>query len=216
MTIRKLQLAIMAAGLAGAMSASATTVTLNNVDPNEVVNLTNSSTLFSGGVYAGIYNLTVDGVATPSLCIDVFRENTGGTLSDYYYTDLALAPLAPASPMGAGVATDIEKLWAAYYSPTMYNQDAAALQVAIWEDIAAANVNTYTITVSGNDPVTTEAATMLDNLGNLSVEADLVGLVSPDGQSYVVAVPEPTTAGCFLLGLGVLVCFQRFTQKQRS
>jgi hypothetical protein len=118
--------------------------------------------------------------------------------------------------MGAGVATDIEKLWAAYYSPTMYNQDAAALQVAIWEDIAAANVNTYTITVSGNDPVTTEAATMLDNLGNLSVEADLVGLVSPDGQSYVVAVPEPTTAGCFLLGLGALVCFQRFTQKQRS
>jgi hypothetical protein len=30
------------------------------------------------------------------------------------------------------------------------------------------------------------------------------------------AVPEPTTAGCFLLGLGALACFQRFTQKRRS
>jgi len=29
-------------------------------------------------------------------------------------------------------------------------------------------------------------------------------------------VPEPTTAGCFLLGLGALVYFQRFTQKRRS
>jgi hypothetical protein len=29
-------------------------------------------------------------------------------------------------------------------------------------------------------------------------------------------VPEPTTAGCFLLGLGALVCFQRFTQNRRS
>ena len=29
-------------------------------------------------------------------------------------------------------------------------------------------------------------------------------------------VPEPTTAGCFLLGLGALVCVQRFTQKRRS
>jgi hypothetical protein len=31
-----------------------------------------------------------------------------------------------------------------------------------------------------------------------------------------IAVPEPTTAGCFLLGLGALVCWRRFTQKRRS
>ena len=30
------------------------------------------------------------------------------------------------------------------------------------------------------------------------------------------AVPEPTTAGCFLLGLGALACFRRFTQNRRS
>jgi len=29
-------------------------------------------------------------------------------------------------------------------------------------------------------------------------------------------VPEPTTTGCFLLGLGALACFRRFTQNRRS
>ena len=29
-------------------------------------------------------------------------------------------------------------------------------------------------------------------------------------------VPEPTTAGCFLLGLGGLVCWQRFIKNRRS
>ena len=208
----------MAAGLAGAMSASAVTLTFDNVDPSQTVNLTDP--WISTGANAGIYNLTVDGVATPSFCIDVADENNGNTFSDYYYSGLASAPLAPAGPMGATAATDIEKLWAAYYSPSMDSQDAAALQVAIWEDIAANATTPYSITVSGNDPVTTEATAMIANLVNLSAQADLVGLVGPNGpsgeQSYVVAVPEPTTAGCFLLGLGALVCFQRFTQKQRS
>lgn len=34
--------------------------------------------------------------------------------------------------------------------------------------------------------------------------------------SQVPPVPEPTTAGCFLLGLGALACLQRFTQNRRS
>jgi hypothetical protein len=218
MTIQKLQLAIMAAGLAGTMSASAVTLTFDNVNPSQTVNLTDP--WISTGANAGIYNLTVDGVATPSFCVDVADENNGNTFTDYYYTALASAPLAPAGPMGSTAATDIEKLWEAYYSPSMDSQDAAALQVAIWEDIAAKAITPYTITVSGNDPVTTEATAMLANLPNLMVLADLVGLVGPNGpsgeQSYVVAVPEPTTTGCFLLGLGALACFQRFTQKRRS
>ena len=216
MKIQKLQLAVMAAGLAGMMSASATTVTFDNVNPNEVVNLTDP--WISSGVYAGIYNLTVDGVATPSFCIDVADVNNGNTFSDYYYSDLASAPLAPAGPMGSTAATDIEKLWAAYYSPSMDSQDAAALQVAIWEDIAVNATTPYTLTVSGNDPVTTEATAMIANLVNLSAQADLVGLVGPNGpsgeQSYVVAVPEPTTAGCFLLGLGALACSRRFAKNE--
>jgi hypothetical protein len=121
--------------------------------------------------------------------------------------------------MGSAAATDIEKLWAQYYSPSMGSQDAAALQVAIWEDMAnnsgGNGGGNYTLTVSGNDLVTSEASTMLDNLPNLSAEANLIALTD-SGQGYVVAVPEPTTTGCFLLGLGALVCCQRFTQKRRS
>jgi hypothetical protein len=51
-------------------------------------------------------------------------------------------------------------------------------------------------------------------------------LASPIGDSvgadvtfttvFGTAVPEPTTNGCFLLGLGALACFQRFTKKRHS
>lgn len=44
--------------------------------------------------------------------------------------------------------------------------------------------------------------------GNASFQEDLM----PSSNS----VPEPTTAGCFLLGLGALACCQRFNQSRRS
>ena len=105
--------------------------------------------------------------------------------------------------MGPSAASDIEKLWAAYYSSSMNDASgvtAAALQVAIWEDIGA-KAGTYSLTVSDNSSVTTEAAVMLNSLSSLTATADLVGLVSQDGQNYVVAVPEPATmiAGALLL-----------------
>src|SRR5208283_3242990 len=87
-----------------------------------------------------------------------------------------------------------------------------------YEDIAANATTPYSITVSGNDPVTTEAASMLSSLSSLTAEADLVGLVGPNGpsgeQSYVVAVPEPTTVGCFLFGLSALACSRRFAKNE--
>jgi hypothetical protein len=223
MKARNLRLAIMAVALAGAMSASAqVTLTFDGVSPYEFVYLQVGDPIDipNEEVYAGIYNQTVDGVATPSFCIDVSRDITlNETLTDYNYTNLSSAPLTPAGPMGSSAATDIEKLWAAYYpDASVTNQDAAALQVAIWEDIAS--YVGYTLTLSGNDAVTNEAAAMLANLPNLTDEASLVGLVSPDGQNYVVSsvepVPEPTTAGCFLLGLGALACSRLFIRNRRS
>ncbi len=226
MKIQKLQVAIMAAALAVASSASAqVTLTLDSVgqlgqDNYETVNLFSSALgINESGVEAGIYNLTVDTVATPSFCIDIATQQSEHTAyPDYNYTALVSAPVSSVGPMGSAAATDIEKLWAAYYSPSMGSQDAAALQVAIWEDMAnnsgGNSGGTYTLTVSGNDPVTNEASTMLDSLPDLTAEANLIALTD-NGQGYVVAVPEPTTAGCFLLGLGALVCCQRFTQKRR-
>ena len=222
--MKKSRFNLLAAGLCLAglftdiLSAGAqVTLTFNGVSPEEDITL-QAAGAFSFGpqeVQAGIYNLTVNGVPTTSFCIDVFRDAPTTTLTDYNFTDLSLAPLAPDGPMGLAAATDIEKLWAAYLPAALANnQDAAALQVAIWEDVAA-KVGTYTLTFSGNDPVTAEAATMLASLPNLTAEqAGLEGLVSPDGQNYIAPptgtpVPEPTTSGCFVAGLGVLACLQR-------
>ena len=182
MKIKKSKLAVLVAALALAINADAqVTLNFDGVNPDEVVTLQVGSPINfgPGGVYAGIYNQTIDGVATPSFCIDVSRNiSNGQTFTDYNYTNLSLAPLTPAGPMGSATATDIEKLWAAYYpDASVTNQDAAALQVAIWEDIAS-HVG-YTLTVSGNDPVTTEATDMLANLPNLTVEANLIGLGKP-------------------------------------
>jgi hypothetical protein len=207
--MKKLQVVIVAAALAGATSARASlTVTIDTPSPAQTVTLSSSGSIsFSAvGVYAGIYNETVDGVATPSLCIDVYRDVTiGETFNNYYYTDLADAPLTPAGPMGAAAATGVEKLWAAYYNSAVADltgQTAAALQVAVWEETAANPALHYTLTVSGNAPVISQAGGMLTALndGSLTAQTGLEGLVSPTGQNYVV-VPEPPTmiAGALLL-----------------
>jgi hypothetical protein len=215
--MRKLHLAILAVALAGASSASASlTVVIDTPNPSQIVNLVVTPAVgslvpaFNGGVYAGIYNETVDGVFTPSFCIDVAHDvYVGETFNDYSYSALAFAPDTPAGPMGAATAINIEKLWAKYYTAAQADNTgvtAAALQVAIWkiegggQPLGNSNPG-YTVTESDGAGVSTLVATMLSTLPNLTAEADLVAIVSPDGQSYVVAVPEVTTtiAGALLL-----------------
>jgi hypothetical protein len=217
----KLQLAIMAAALAAASSASAQiTLTLNNVSPEEDVYISASGAynLASTDVQSGIYNLTVNNVATPSYCIDIATEQTENIqYTDYNYAALASAPISEAGPMNALGAADVEKLWAAYYTDSLTSQTvASALQVEIWNVVAIGNTD-YSVSWSGlNTDTSDEIITMQDALPGLTAEANLMALVSPSGQAYVVAVPEPTTAGCFLLGLGALICFQRFTKNRSS
>lgn len=217
MNMKKLPLVILAAALAGAGSASASlTVIIDTPNPSQVVNLVVTPavgslvTPFSGGVYAGIYNETINGVFTPSFCIDVAHDvYVGEVFTDYSYSALASAPDTPAGPMGAATAIDIEKLWAQYYTAAQADPSgvkAAALQVAIWKvegggQLLGNGNPGYTVTESDGAGVSTLVASMLSALPSLTAEADLVAIVSPDGQSYVVAVPEPTTvlAGALLL-----------------
>jgi hypothetical protein len=215
--MKKMRLVLLAAALAGASSASSSlTVTIDSPNPSQVVNLVVSPAggslvpSFSGGVYAGIYNETINGVFTPSFCIDVAHDvYVGEVFHDYSYATLPAAPDTPAGPMGAPTAIAIEKLWAKYFTAAQADNSgvtAAALQVAIWETEGGGQLlgngdPGYTVTANGNNPVTAEVTTMLTSLPGLTVEADLVAIVSPDGQSYVVAVPEATTviAGALLL-----------------
>jgi hypothetical protein len=216
--MRKTQLAILAVALAAAGSARASlTVIIDTPNPSQIVTLTVTPAPLSavpafgpGGVYAGIYNETIDGVFTPSFCIDVAHDvYVGQTFNDYSYAALSAAPDTPAGPMGAATAIDIEKLWAKYYTAAQADSSgvtAAALQVAIWkvegggQPLGNGNPG-YTVTESDSAGVSTLVATMLTALPGLTAEADLVAIVSPDGQSYVVAVPEATTmvAGALLL-----------------
>jgi len=226
MNMNKLTMVIAVAGMAGVMSAEASlTVGFVNVSPEADVNLvvqntTAGITSFTGAVQAGIYNLTVNGVATPSFCIDVDRDapGTGGLtghnpLTDYSYTALSSAPLTPSGPMGSAIATDIEKMWTAYFSPAAGATQEAGLQLAIWELlgngglIGGGSVPNLGYRVTSSGAINAEANIMLTALfgGGLNSDAPahLVGLTSPDGQNYVVAapVPEPTTiiAGALLL-----------------
>jgi hypothetical protein len=199
--MRKLQLAILAVALAGASSASASvTMTFDNVSPAEAISLNGE------GVWAGIYNQTVNGVATPSFCIDVVHNiGVGPIYNDFNYESLASAPNSPAGPMGGTAATLIEGLWGTYYSAaTTSASEAAALQVAIWRAVSLGN-NPVTLNFNLGDGTTLAAYnTATAMLGNITSYADLEGLVgtiADDTQGFVVAVPEPTTmiAGALLL-----------------
>jgi hypothetical protein len=212
-------LALIAMGLVGATSAKANLdVTFDGVSPNEIIylSITGDVPNYSGGVYAGIYNNTVNGVFTPGFCIDVSRDS-GAATADYNYTSLASSALAPAGPMGAAAATTVEQLWYNYYAAAENNgATAAALQLAIWETVEKGPGLGYDITV-GTDPTSAaaqaEANSMVayvDSLRPGTDVANLVGLTSPDSQNYVVAaVPEPATilSGVFMLlpfGAGTL------------
>jgi hypothetical protein len=216
--MKRMQLVLLAAALAGASSASASlTVVIDSPNPSQIVTLTVTPAGGSlvpsfgpAGVYAGIYNETINGVYTPSFCIDVAHDvYAGEVFHDYSYAALPDAPDTPAGPMGAPTAIAIEKLWAQYFTAAKADNSgvtAAALQVAIWETEGGGQLlgnggPGYTVTESDGAGVSALVATMLGALPSLTAEADLVAIVSPDGQSYVVAVPEATTviAGALLL-----------------
>lgn len=209
-------LAALAVMIAAPNVFASLTVVIENPNPRQVVHITvdpvgaSAVTHFSGNVLAGIYNESINGVSTPSFCIDVAHDvSVGDTYNDYEYAALEDAPASPAGPMGTTTAISIEKLWAAYYSAAQSDGSgvtAAALQVAIWEtegngQLLGNNTDGYTVAASGNTAVTDEVNTMLANLPNLTQRADLIAIVSPDAQSYVIAVPEASTvmAGLLLL-----------------
>ena len=200
MKMLKLQEAIFAVALATASSASASvTMTFNNVSPEEVVGLNSES------VYAGIYNLTVNGVATPSFCIDVFHNINGGdTFSDFNLITLSSAPNSPAGPMGTTAATIIEGLWGTYFSgATTSASEAAALQVAVWRAVNL-GLNPVTLNFNLGDATTlaayNRATAMLGTITSYAGLEGLVGSVADNTQGFVI-VPEPTTmlAGALLL-----------------
>jgi hypothetical protein len=108
-----------------------------------------------------------------------------------------------------------------YFSNELAN--AGELQQAIWylEDEAPGQSNGYVvlaenelsetlpqIKADSNGAYNVVALNLFDSNGNLA--QDQLG-IDPE----FVPVPEPTTAGCFLLGLGTLAWWKRFQNRKR-
>jgi hypothetical protein len=181
-------------------TTQATSVTVQElgVSPSQIANI-NVTGFYSGGAYAGIVKLSVDGVAMDGFCIDPFHFSSSSPLN-YNIVPLAEAPkdykTVQVGGMGAAKAETISKLWAMAYSPTMSATAAAGLQIAIWETIGGANFS-----VSGND---FGAGALLADVPSYSgAGANLVGLSGP-GQDYVVQSVPDGGATAMLLGLGFL------------
>ena len=121
------------------------------------------------------------------------------------------------SQFAAGTLT-LDNGTGSYFDANRYN-NAGELQQAIWYLEAEPN--------GSDNGYVVLAQSALGNLTLAQVEADSGGaygvvalnLFDSNGQlaqDQLAVVPEPTTAGCFLLGLGALICVQRFTQNRRS
>lgn len=179
-------------GIAGllvlfALPARAFTVQELSVDPNEIVTISVTN-FYTGGVYAGINKLVVDGTPANGFCIDPFHFSLSSS-SGYQFVALANAPKPPGT-MGAVKADEISKLWAMDYSPTMSAADAAGLQIAIWEIVGGSN-----FTISGNDY---GASALIQSLSSYNGRGANLIAVSGPGQDYIIHVPDSGATITFL------------------
>ncbi len=181
-------------------SAQAVTVQELGVSPGETASISVAG-FYTGDVSVGILKLVVDGVAADGFCIDPYHFSLSSS-SEYQFRSLADAPKLPGT-MGAIKAEAVSKLWAMAYSPNMSSEEAAALQLAIWETIAGDNFS-----VLGNDY---GASFLLQRLESYSGNgANLIALSGP-GQDYVTPVPDGGSTLIFLaLAAAGLVCVQLF------
>ena len=190
--------ALFGLGFGAQVQAVPATVKEISVSPARVVTVEMSG-FYSGGVYAGIVNMEVDGIGMQGFCIDPFHFSSRSALN-YEMVALSDAPKAYlphfTGNMGAEKAEQISKLWGLAFSPSMTANAAAAMQLAIWEIVAG---DLFTIKSSTDYG----AGALLAQLHSYEgPKADLIALTG-DGQDYVIARVPEGGATLILLGLGL-------------
>ena len=193
------------AGMLG--TANAITVDETGVGPAETVAIHCVGGDLDGTfiVDAGILKLSIDGSPMDGFCIDPFHFSSG-SMAGYQVVSLTSAPKG--NLMSSTTATEIERLWGSYYSPTMSPQTAAGMQIAIWELVGGSGFKL----LSPNDFGAAGFLSVVENPGYDGAVASLNGLTGP-GQDYAVAStavasfvdPVPDT-GSTLLMLSVTAC----------
>ena len=210
--LKNLTLAIATTLVAG-VSLRANTVSVEEVSvgANETVWIDSSKLGNNLHVYACVVNLKVNNIATVGFCIDPWHWSASGPLP-YSVEELANAPKSAtdstANPMGAAAATKIEELWAKYESTAVGNNVvAAALQIEIWQVVAAAVApnGTFKLDSVDNDSAAVYSAlagmdTFLAGATATTPKAFLVA-VTGRGQDYVI--PNVPEAGATVALLGV-------------
>lgn len=165
-----------------------------------------AGTWYNGQVSAGIYHIRVDGVLRDSFCIDLLDE-VATSPEPYSIVSVGDAPNPSLGPMGAQKAAAISKLWAMAYSPTMTQNQAAALQLAIWDCVVDLD---YNITAGGFHVIGNNygAQTLLNNVQTYSGGADLFAVTSCQYQDFVTGVPVPGALALGSLGLTIVGWFR--------
>ena len=167
-----------------------------------------AGTWYNGQVIAGIYHIRVDGVLTDAFCIDLADTATTNSVS-YSVTSLANAPDPLLGPMNAEKADAIGKLWAMAYNPNMTQNQAAALQLAVWDCLVDLdyNVTTGDFRVVGDNY---GAQTLLSALQTYAGSAaNLIGLTHSQYQDFATAaVPAPGALVLGSLGLSLIGWFR--------
>jgi len=159
-------------------------------------------------VYAGSYNLIVDGVSMQSFCIDL-EDNSIGSTQTHLVADLEDAPDASMGPMGTTRATQLAELLYENWVTGMTAAQLLSLQVAVWEVVADGD-GSLDLTAGSFTATDAGATAYLATIdGGYAPTQLFVGLVSPwqEGetayQDYVVKVPVPAAVLLGMLGLGV-------------
>ncbi len=198
------------------LRATPVTVTELGIGANETVWIDSSTLGNNLHVYAGVVKLNVNGVNMDGFCIDPWHWSGTGPLS-YNQESLAAAPKSANNsstvvPMGATAALEISQLWTQYYTSSISNSTAAALQIEIWKivDAAVTNGTFHLDSIDGGDSATVLStmsamdAFLASNPG--AAAANLVAVTGP-GQDYVILSPAPDSGataallGCTFLGL---------------
>jgi hypothetical protein len=147
--MKKLKLAMLAAALATACSASAqlvvglSSVTTAGGGKYQTVTLTSSTpggtpkslNFTQTGIEAGVYNMDLGGtlsggvqsggVVTPTFCIDIARSAPKTPNNTYSWSTISSAPENPSGPMTGTQAKVVEQLWAAYGGTSGKNVNAS-------------------------------------------------------------------------------------------
>lgn len=184
---------------------STSTVDYVNVSPSQTVTI--RGTWHSGGVYAGIYNLVVDGASMDSFCIDL-QDNSYTDPATYNVKALEEAPDPTFGPMGNAKALAVaELLYKNWWDKDITNAaEAAALQVAVWE-ILADGASGFDLT-SGSFYTEGYDTTLANSyLASITGSGDythlFVGLSHGTYQDYIVRIPVPAAVLLGIFGLSV-------------